>query len=188
MTVLSTRSLAPARRAASLAYATYGRGAPLLFIHDVGESGEVWLPFVRPLASHYCLIVPDLRGHGRSADLPRAESMSALVEDLRELLDAFQLGSCVVIGHGAGGAIAARLARDEPQRVQGVAVIRACPPQRLKKLRARIRGLLPMRQASACSRMLEIAVDGPLHHQVASICTMLLPWLERVGNQHETQA
>ena len=188
MTVLSTRSLAPARRAVPLAYATYGRGAPLLLIHDVGESGQVWLPFVRPLASHYCLIVPDLRGHGRSADLPRAESMSALVEDLRELLDAFQLSSCVVIGHGAGSAIAARLARDEPQRVQAVAVIRAGQPQRLKKFRERIRRLLMARQATESPRMLEIAAEGPLHHQAAPICAMLLPWLERFSNQHETQA
>jgi pimeloyl-ACP methyl ester carboxylesterase len=164
-----------------IAYATYGRGAPLLLIHDIGESGDVWLPFVRPLAPRYRLIVPDLRGHGRSAVLPRAESLGQMAEDLSQLLDALQLPACVTIAHAAGGALAARLAREDPQRINGLVMLRAEQPRRWGALGRFVRERLPQRAHADRQATLVVPVDGPLHLSVAPICAALLPWLERHG-------
>jgi pimeloyl-ACP methyl ester carboxylesterase len=49
-------------------YETHGTGEPLVLLHGFNASGEVWAQFVPELARHHRLIVPDLRGHGRSTN------------------------------------------------------------------------------------------------------------------------
>ena len=44
----------------------FGSGAPLMLVHGLMVTGEMFRPVIEPLSQHYRLIVPDLRGHGRS--------------------------------------------------------------------------------------------------------------------------
>ena len=47
---------------------TYGQGEPLVLLHGyTGSSGD-WELFLPDLAKEYRLIIPDLRGHGRSTN------------------------------------------------------------------------------------------------------------------------
>lgn len=47
-----------------------GDGTPLLLIHGLMATGEMYEPVLPALANHYHIILPDLRGHGRSGALP----------------------------------------------------------------------------------------------------------------------
>lgn len=123
MTISTLRALPLARRATALYCDVYGRGTPVLLLHDLGTNGSVFRPLVDVLAEHYLVIVPDLRGHGHSSRLHGPNSVAHMAADVRNLLDLLLIPSCYVLGYGAGGAVAQQLAREEPDRVRGLMLV-----------------------------------------------------------------
>ncbi len=95
-----------------------GAGPPLLLIHGMMVTGEMFEPVLGDLAERHRVIVPDLRGHGRSAHLGGPYTIARLAEDLAELLDAFGVESADVLGYSQGGAVAQQFARDYPDRTR----------------------------------------------------------------------
>ncbi|MNH04529.1 2-hydroxy-6-oxononadienedioate/2-hydroxy-6-oxononatrienedioate hydrolase [compost metagenome] len=63
------------------------------------------------------MIVPDLPGYGASSKPQTVYSLDFFVSALGGLLDALDIQRCVLIGNSLGGAIAIKLALDQPQRV-----------------------------------------------------------------------
>ena len=63
-----------------------GAGAPVLLVHGYPLSGALWDDVVPHLESDFRLIVPDLRGHGRS-DAGDSASMDELADDLVAVLE-----------------------------------------------------------------------------------------------------
>jgi alpha/beta hydrolase fold len=47
-----------------------GSGPPLLLVHGLMVTGEMFEPVIEHLSTRHRVIVPDLRGHGRSRGLP----------------------------------------------------------------------------------------------------------------------
>ena len=70
----------PASMAAPLFVHQAGAGPPLLLIHGLMATGAMFQPVVPALATHYHVIVPDLRGHGRSGALPGPYTMAQLAQ------------------------------------------------------------------------------------------------------------
>lgn len=93
-----------------------GSGPPLLLVHGLMVSGEMFEPVVDHLAVRHRVIVPDLRGHGRSRNLPPPYTVAQLAADLSRLLDHLGIASTAVLGYSQGGAIAQQLALDDPTR------------------------------------------------------------------------
>jgi pimeloyl-ACP methyl ester carboxylesterase len=60
------------------------------------------------------MVVPDLRGYGRSRGLPPPYAAAELASDLSGLLDHLGVDSTAVLGCSQGGAIAQQLALDHP--------------------------------------------------------------------------
>src|SRR5688572_22603557 len=106
-----------------LAYWESGSGAPVLFIHGVATTGELWAGDLEPLAAHCRLIVYDRRGYGRSSESPR--SWQAHREDAAALLDRLAATPAVVIGYSAGANIALDLALSRPERVAALVLVDA---------------------------------------------------------------
>ena len=52
-------------------YESHGGGRPLILLHGGLGSGEMFGPLLPALADHHQVIVPDLQGHGRTADIDR---------------------------------------------------------------------------------------------------------------------
>jgi pimeloyl-ACP methyl ester carboxylesterase len=47
-------------------YETFGSGKPLIFLHGSMGTGKVWKPYI-PILSNDCnIILPDVRGHGKT--------------------------------------------------------------------------------------------------------------------------
>ena len=93
-----------------------GSGPPLLLVHGLMITGEMFDPVIEHFAARHRVIVPDLRGHGRNRKLPPPYTAAQLASDLARLLDHLGIGSTAVLGYSNGGAIAQQLALDYPRR------------------------------------------------------------------------
>ncbi len=91
-----------------------GSGSPLLLVHGLMVTGEMFEPVIEQLAARHRVIVPDLRGHGRSRGLPPPYTAVQLASDLAHLLDYLDVDSTAVLGYSQGGAIAQQLVLDHP--------------------------------------------------------------------------
>lgn len=105
-----------------LAVHTAGSGLPLLLLHAFPLDHRMWQP-QEPLAEHLRLIVPDLRGFGRSTDgLP--ESIASLADDCLGLLDALHVDRpAVICGISMGGYVAQHVADRDPTRVAALVLV-----------------------------------------------------------------
>lgn len=140
MTTFAVRSPA-LRRSSALSCATYGWGTPLLLIHGIGTAGSVFAPIIPALAAHFHLIVPDLRGFGRSSLLGNPKSVLEMAADLPALFDVLGVRRCHVLGFGHGGLVAQQLAAYAPQRIHRMALL-ATPAYPNRSLRHSIAGTL----------------------------------------------
>jgi pimeloyl-ACP methyl ester carboxylesterase len=121
-----------------------GSGPPLLLIHGLLVSGEMFEPVIEHFATRHRVIVPDLRGHGRSRGLPPPYTAAQLASDLSRLLDHLGIDSTAVVGYSQGGAIAQQLALDHPKRCQRL-VLACAYAFNMATFRERLEGhLLPL--------------------------------------------
>src|SRR5258706_2399992 len=94
----------------------------VLAIHGISASHRAWASVARELAATTTasLLVPDLRGRGRSAGLPKPYGIAAHVADLLAVLDFFGVDSAGLGRHSPGAYVAARPAAAHPQRVSSL--------------------------------------------------------------------
>ncbi|MFL5806590.1 MAG: alpha/beta fold hydrolase [Roseiflexaceae bacterium] len=105
-----------------LAYRDEGAGRPLLLIHAFPLNSAMWERQIGPLARHYRVIAPDLRGFGASQIGPGAASMDQYANDLAGLLDQLGPGAWRVAlgGLSMGGYIAFAFLRRYRERVDAL--------------------------------------------------------------------
>ena len=94
-----------------------GEGPPLVLVHGLLVSGEMFAPVVPDLARRHRLVIPDLRGQGASASLPGPYTPGRLTIDLAALLEDLGLSRVPVLGYSQGGPIALQLLHDHPDLV-----------------------------------------------------------------------
>ena len=68
-----------------LYYEEYGQGIPVIFLHGFPFDHTIWEPLVPLLRRDARMILPDLRGFGRSPVTEGVYSMRLLAEDVRPL-------------------------------------------------------------------------------------------------------
>lgn len=108
-----------------IAYDDTGRGAGLclLLIHGFPLDGRMWRAQVSGLDAVARVIVPDLRGCGRSAVPPGPYTMEQHADDLVALLDHLGIKRAVVGGLSMGGYVALALWRRAAERVAGLVLM-----------------------------------------------------------------
>ncbi|MHC8400354.1 alpha/beta fold hydrolase [Pseudomonas sp. MDT1-17] len=98
-----------------------GSGEPVIFIHGSGPGasghGNFKQNYPSFVAAGYRTIVPDLPGYGASDKPDTLYTLDFFVAALSDLLNALDIQRCVLVGNSLGGAIAIKLALDQPQRV-----------------------------------------------------------------------
>ena len=104
----------------------HAEGPPVLLLHGLYGSSANWAGIARRLAQRHRLLVPDLRGHGRSPAGDRI-SYPAMALDLIELLDRQGIAQATIIGHSMGGKAAMCLALAAPERVAALGVVDMAP-------------------------------------------------------------
>ncbi|MFE1412068.1 alpha/beta fold hydrolase [Streptomyces sp. NPDC058746] len=114
----------PAPDGTLLAYRVTGDGDPVLCIPG-GPADAAYLGDLGGLSAHRRLIVPDLRGTGRSAvpEDPSSYRCDRLVEDVEALRAHLGLPRTDLLAHSAGTNIAVQYAARHPERVGRLALI-----------------------------------------------------------------
>lgn len=95
-----------------------GRGEPLLLLHGWPQHWYMWRHLIAPLASHYRVLCPDLRGFGWSDAPTSGYEKEQLATDLLALLDTLGLDRVRLMGHDWGGWVGFLLCLRQPERVQ----------------------------------------------------------------------
>jgi pimeloyl-ACP methyl ester carboxylesterase len=108
-----------------LAYEEYGRGNPLalLLIHGFPLDGRMWRGQIAALSEVAHVIVPDLRGHGRSEVPPGPYTMEQHADDMAALLDHVGVERAVIGGLSMGGYVVFAFWRRYRTRVRGLTLL-----------------------------------------------------------------
>jgi len=106
---------------ARLRYRKTGNGNPVLLLHGIGQSLEDWNEQHERLSARHTVISVDLPGFGYSDRVPGQATLAKLAGVLPGFLDALGVHEPLpVMGNSLGGAVAMKLAADQPDRVSAL--------------------------------------------------------------------
>ena len=106
-------------------YVAHGQGEPLVLLHGyTGSSGD-WELFLPDLAQEYRLIIPDLRGHGRSTNPLSTFTYRQAALDVFALLNHLGIDQFKAIGLSGGGNTLLHMATQQADRVGAMALVSA---------------------------------------------------------------
>ncbi|CAO3458614.1 Beta-ketoadipate enol-lactone hydrolase (EC 3.1.1.24) [Azospirillum argentinense] len=108
--------------APQLAVEVHGNGDPVLLVHGLGGTSNVFGPQVGVLSRFFQCIRPDLPGSGRSpADGPL--SIAGLADAVEGVMDERGLDRVHLVGHSLGTIVCQHVAARRPNRVRSLALI-----------------------------------------------------------------
>jgi pimeloyl-ACP methyl ester carboxylesterase len=115
-------------------YDMRGDGQPLLLLHGGMGIGGDWRHVFPSDPVGYRVIVPDLRGHGRSTTPAEGFTFRHCADDVRALLDHLEVARVKAIGLSMGAKTLLHLATAHPTRVDAMVLVSATPyfPQSLR--------------------------------------------------------
>ncbi len=96
----------------------------LILMHGGGPDHRSLVPLAERLAEDAAVVLPDVRGYGRSLCAePARHTWAQYADDVISLLDSLQLRRAVVGGAGLGATISLRAAVAYPARLSGLVLI-----------------------------------------------------------------
>jgi len=108
-----------------LYFEIHGTGDPLVLLHGFGGCSQDWAPLTADWAAHFQLIIPDMRGHGRSDILSQPFRHTDAAADISALLDRVGAGAFKGLGVSGGGNVLLHLATRQPERVKAMVLVSA---------------------------------------------------------------
>jgi pimeloyl-ACP methyl ester carboxylesterase len=102
-------------------YEIHGTGQPLVLLHG----SFTWGTNYPTLAQGRQVIVIDMQGHGRTADINRPFSFEQMADDTAALLKHLKIEQADVFGYGMGGTIGLALAIRHPELLRRLAICSA---------------------------------------------------------------
>jgi len=99
-----------------------GEGDPILFVHGLGGTSNVFTPQVAVLQRFFKCVRPDLPGSGRSAT-PGAIDLVTLADDMAALIEENGGGRWHVVGHSLGTIVCQHLAVRRPDLVRSLVLV-----------------------------------------------------------------
>ncbi|WP_229403374.1 alpha/beta fold hydrolase [Micromonospora okii] len=105
-----------------------GNGPPLVLIHGHPFDRSMWAPQVEHVGrGGRRVIVPDLRGYGRSTVVPGRTPLQTFAQDVADLLDHLGVAEIVLGGLSMGGQIVMEFHRLFPDRLRGLVLADTAP-------------------------------------------------------------
>ena len=106
-----------------LAYREAGAGPPVLLLHGIPTSSQLWRDVIPTLARTRRVVAPDLLNYGRSDKPARADvSMRAQARLMLGLMAALGLRRVDLVAHDIGGGVAQLMAVRRPERIARLAL------------------------------------------------------------------
>ena len=106
-------------------YETHGNreDTPVVLLHGLGADHSMWnLQIQKYQQMNLFLIVPDVRGHGRSSRVDTFGIKDA-ARDLAAILESMNLKKVSIAGVSMGGLVAQRFAIDFPEKVERLVIV-----------------------------------------------------------------
>jgi len=110
-----------------LFYQEFGKGSPLVLLHGFFDTGDIWKPWIPKFAETYRVIVPDLRGHGRSENPSGLYTHRESAIDILNLLDYIGIDRFQAIGLASGAMSLLHAATLQPERVASMVLLSGTP-------------------------------------------------------------
>ncbi|TQF03081.1 alpha/beta hydrolase [Kitasatospora acidiphila] len=113
-----------------LFYRDWGSGRPVVFVHSMLMSSQMWQHQMQHLVEHgHRAIAYDRRGHGRSDDPGTGYEFDTLADDLAALLAELDLTDVTLVGHSMGGGEVVRyLSKHGDERISRIALVGSTVP------------------------------------------------------------
>lgn len=127
-----------------------GSGPAVVLIHGFGDTGDMWGPLAAQLAKTHTVIVPDLRGMGRSSRAASGYDKKSQAQDIRTVLTALGQDRADVVGHDIGTMVAYAYAATYPDKVTKLVVMDAPVP-----------GIAPWNQIVLSPKLWHFNFSGP---------------------------
>jgi len=105
-----------------------GTGPAVVLIHGFGDTGDMWGPLAAKLVRTNMVIVPDLRGMGRSSKPAEGYDKKSQAADIRMVVTALGQDRAAVVGHDIGTMVAYAYAARYPDKVDKLVVMDAPVP------------------------------------------------------------
>ncbi|HEY6392038.1 MAG TPA: alpha/beta fold hydrolase, partial [Bryobacteraceae bacterium] len=106
-------------------YEIRGEGQPLLLLHGFTGSGADWQHIFKEPPAGFKLIVPDLRGHGRSTNPSATFTFRQCALDIFAVLDELKIDRCSAIGLSGGALTLLHMATQQPARIEAMVLVSA---------------------------------------------------------------
>lgn len=111
-----------------LHYVTQGEGELVILLHGFFEFWYSWRHQIAPLARHYKVVVPDLRGYNDSDKPLTGHDLATLSQDIVGLIHGLGYRTAHLVGHGWGGTLAWYLAQVCPEALQRLVILSGVHP------------------------------------------------------------
>lgn len=147
-----------------------GDDRPLVLLHDGGQFAASWIRVIPPLMATHRVIAPDLPGHGASRVRAGRLGADRVLAWLDELIEQGCASPPALVGHGLGGAIAARYAVGRGERIRQLVLVDAL-------------GLGPFRPAAGFALAMVGVLAQPSAHTWGRFLGQRIQDLERVHDQ-----
>ena len=105
-----------------------GTGAVVVLLHGYAENSDSWAPLAADLMKDHTVVVPDLRGIGRSSKPEAGYDKKTEAKDIRAVVTGLRFDRTVVIAHDIGNMVAYAYAAMYPDKVDRLVVMDAPIP------------------------------------------------------------
>ena len=105
-----------------------GKGPVVVLIHGYAENSDSWAPLAADLMNDHTVVVPDLRGIGRSSKPEGGYDKKTQAKDIRAVVTALGYDKTFVVAHDIGNMVAYAYAAIYPDKVQRLVVMDAPIP------------------------------------------------------------
>jgi len=99
-------------------YESHGEGEPLLLLHGGLCTIETFFGQTPELAKHFRVILPERRGHGRTADVDGPITYDAMAADTIAFMEALGIDSAHLVGYSDGAIVGMLVAMRRPDLVR----------------------------------------------------------------------
>ncbi len=105
----------------SLYYDVHGQGERIILLHGAFGTGQRhWGPQIKAFSKHFQVVVPDLRGHGRSNNPSDSVTIIEVANDVASLAAHLGFGTVNLCGFSFGAAVALRTTVKYPNLVKAL--------------------------------------------------------------------
>ena len=105
-----------------------GTGAVVVLLHGYAENSDSWAPLAADLMKDHTVVVPDLRGIGRSSKPTGGYDKKTEAKDIRAVVTALGFDKTAVVAHDIGNMVAYAYAAMYPDKVDRLIVMDAPIP------------------------------------------------------------